>query len=121
MLNVLQHSDIGEIVAVVVRYFGGIKLGTGGLVRAYSGSVSECLKVLETAEQVALCEFTLSLPFALEDSTRRCLQSYDATIQRSDYQQQLLLSCACPVEAFSELRRTLGDIGRGAIIVSNSD
>ncbi|MEH6457607.1 MAG: YigZ family protein, partial [Cocleimonas sp.] len=39
MLNVLLHSDIGEIVAVVTRYFGGTKLGPGGLVKAYSGSV----------------------------------------------------------------------------------
>ena len=44
MLDVLMHNDMQDILAVVVRYFGGIKLGTGGLVRAYSSSVSEALK-----------------------------------------------------------------------------
>ena len=119
MLNVLQHSDVGEIVAVVVRYFGGVKLGTGGLARAYSGAVSECLKVLETKEQIALYEFTLALPFALEDATRRCLQNHSATIHKVDYQQQLILTCACPIDVFVELERMLGDIGRGTIMVGD--
>ena len=45
MLDVLMHNEMQDILAVVVRYFGGIKLGTGGLVRAYSSSISQALKV----------------------------------------------------------------------------
>ena len=52
MLRVLQYRRIGEIVAVVSRYFGGIKLGTGGLVRAYSGSVQLALEELPLVEIV---------------------------------------------------------------------
>ena len=44
MLDVLMHNEMQDILAVVVRYFGGIKLGTGGLVRAYSSSISQALK-----------------------------------------------------------------------------
>ena len=52
MLSVLLHSDIGEIVAVVTRYYGGTKLGTGGLVRAYGDAVREVLAELPRAMRV---------------------------------------------------------------------
>lgn len=52
MLNVLVGSGVGEITAVVTRYFGGIKLGTGGLVRAYGGSVNHALDELVKAEKI---------------------------------------------------------------------
>ena len=48
MLSALQGSQVGEISAVVVRYYGGILLGTGGLVRAYGNGVQQALKLLET-------------------------------------------------------------------------
>lgn len=52
MLNVLLGSGVGEITAVVTRYFGGIKLGTGGLVRAYGGTVNHALDELEVGEKI---------------------------------------------------------------------
>jgi uncharacterized YigZ family protein len=52
MLNVLMGSGIGEITAVVTRYFGGIKLGIGGLVRAYGGTLNNALHELETGEKI---------------------------------------------------------------------
>ncbi len=52
MLNVLVGSGLGEITAIVTRYFGGIKLGTGGLVRAYGGSVNDALRLLKTERKV---------------------------------------------------------------------
>jgi uncharacterized YigZ family protein len=66
MLNVLMGSGLGEVTAVVTRYFGGIKLGTGGLVRAYGGSLNNALTKLNT---------TLKIPSAM-------------LIGRSDYGQQ---------------------------------
>ena len=50
MLNVLKKNEINNVVAIVTRYFGGIKLGAGGLVRAYSKSVLECLAIAEIVE-----------------------------------------------------------------------
>lgn len=52
ILNVLENNDLNYVLAVVIRYFGGIKLGAGGLVRAYSNSISECLKLVEIKELV---------------------------------------------------------------------
>ena len=53
MLSALQGSQVGEISAVVVRYYGGILLGTGGLVRAYGNGVQQALKLLETERKVS--------------------------------------------------------------------
>lgn len=50
ILNVLENNELNYIVAVVVRYFGGIKLGAGGLVRAYSKSIAECLEKMDLEE-----------------------------------------------------------------------
>lgn len=52
ILNVLENNNLNYVLAVVIRYFGGIKLGAGGLVRAYSNSISECLKLSEINELV---------------------------------------------------------------------
>ncbi len=65
MLNVLRHSDLGNICIVVTRYFGGIKLGTGGIARAYSSAVQEALKELATVRVVATIRISLKAPYNL--------------------------------------------------------
>jgi len=65
MLSVLQHKNIGEIVVVVTRYFGGVKLGPGGLVRAYTSSLQQALEELELKKCVALKSTELVLDFQL--------------------------------------------------------
>ena len=56
MLNVLLHGGVGEIVAVSIRYYGGTKLGTGGLTRAYAGGVKLLLETLPTEEKEAAAD-----------------------------------------------------------------
>ncbi len=65
---------LGEIVVVVTRYFGGIKLGTGDLVRAYSSSVQMALQKLPLAEFVTLTTAQITLPFPFENCIRRLLE-----------------------------------------------
>ena len=65
MLQILLHSGVGQICAVVTRWFGGIKLGTGGLVRAYQDSVSNCLASLPT--EILIPSVTLSLRMGYGD------------------------------------------------------
>ncbi|MDB2384650.1 YigZ family protein [Endozoicomonas sp.] len=65
MLNVLTHKKIGEVVAVVVRYFGGIKLGAGGLVRAYGAVVQAACDQLPLAGRIELTRMFHKLPRAL--------------------------------------------------------
>ncbi|WP_020395488.1 YigZ family protein [Thiolinea disciformis] len=115
MLNVLQHGEVGEIVAVVIRYFGGIKLGTGGLVRAYSSSVAEAYKLLPTRLKVPIQRFQLNLAYPLEDVTRRMLASYGCAIESADYQTQLSLLCRGAQDQVQLFRKALQEVGRGQI------
>lgn len=115
MLNVLQHSNVGEIVAVVVRYFGGIKLGTGGLVRAYSAGVTELMKELPTCLKVESVAMELVLPYALEDAVRRTLENTGVVISDVNYQETIRMSCDCPADRLTTLSQQLNDAGRGQI------
>jgi len=85
MLNVLQHKQIGEIVVVISRYFGGIKLGAGGLVRAYSSSVQQAIDALPLAQRVITIPAIVHTPFALESNIRHLLESAGITINENIY------------------------------------
>lgn len=65
MLNVLTSSNIQDICVVCVRYFGGIKLGTGGLVRAYSRSVSEALALAPKVDLIKMQKYSLEISYDL--------------------------------------------------------
>ena len=65
ILNVLSKNNLNEVACLVVRYFGGIKLGAGGLIRAYSNSVSECLKKSELVEEKTFNKYSLTLSYDL--------------------------------------------------------
>lgn len=121
MLNVLQHSGMGDIVAVVVRYFGGIKLGTGGLVRAYSGSVNEALKRLPTTKKVAMMPLNFRLPYAMEDWLRRTLATYAATVEHAEYGDALQINCLCPTDQQEPLMQFIADNGRGQVELLDSE
>lgn len=117
MLNVLQHSGLGEIVTIVVRYFGGIKLGTGGLVRAYGGAVNETLDLTPRQIKVPLLAFQLSVPYPLEDAVRKLLQRHSASIQQTDYAILLTLHAQCPQTKWSSLQQALQNTTRGEVVV----
>ena len=78
MLSVLLHSPVGEIVCVVTRYFGGVKLGVGGLVRAYQGAVQENLLTLPVVERVERMRLHALVGYAHVDRLRRLLPLFEA-------------------------------------------
>lgn len=117
MLNVLSHSDVGEVVAVVVRYFGGIKLGTGGLVRAYSSSITAALKQTPTCLKIALKPFRIISPYALENSIRRSLTELKCTLEAVEYATELQINGLCPISVQTQLQQALADLGRGQLLV----
>ena len=85
MLNVLMHGDVSFVVAAVARIFGGTKLGTGGLARAYGGAVSEGMALLETEVQRLLTDARFSLPYAFEAQMRHLLQKHQGELQAVQY------------------------------------
>ena len=85
MLTVLLHSGIGEICAVVTRYFGGTLLGKGGLVKAYSGGVQLGLASLPVIELVPKTTLDILIDYATITLFKRLLPDYEAEILREEY------------------------------------
>lgn len=98
MLNVLLHSGIGQICAVVSRWFGGIKLGTGGLARAYQDSVLENLRVLPTVELTPMRLWLVEIDYPWLDIVRRSLPLVEAVIKKEDYHARVELLLGVPLD-----------------------
>ena len=86
MLSTLQGSGIGEISVVVVRYYGGILLGTGGLVRAYSNGVQQALKLLATTLKVERKHYEIWCDYGQVNWIQLLCEQYDIQIQAQDFQ-----------------------------------
>ncbi|MFQ5538178.1 MAG: YigZ family protein [Gemmatimonadota bacterium] len=113
MLTTLLHSGLGEIAAVCTRYFGGVKLGTGGLSRAYSGGVKLALESLPTEERVERTTASVAVDYGHVDALHRLLDSLDAVVEEKDYGARVTYRCQVPVEALEDLRRGVADISGG--------
>jgi uncharacterized YigZ family protein len=91
MLAQLSGSGIGEITAVVTRYSGGIKLGTGGLVKAYGGGVQSALRLLPVVEKKITIRLELVLEYELIPLTQSIMKQYDAIEISSQYTHNVVL------------------------------
>ena len=85
MLNVLQGGGVGEITVVVTRYFGGTKLGTGGMARAYGAAVSAVLAEIETKEKSVSCELTFSCDYQWTTQVEMLINQFDVSIVSANY------------------------------------
>ncbi|MCP3922154.1 MAG: YigZ family protein [Desulfobacterales bacterium] len=115
ILNVLLHSDIGEIAVVVTRYFGGTKLGTGGLVRAYSGSVKNTLSKLLTKVKRDTIFITAVLDYANLTAVKRIIESYDAKIINEKFEAEVCLEIELPKQDKVSFENTVKNITSGRI------
>lgn len=75
ILNVLEKKGLDQTCAIVVRYFGGIKLGAGGLIRAYGNAVSSCLDKAILCEDISYPKYRISLPYDIANRLERYLRS----------------------------------------------
>lgn len=85
MFQVLEGSGLGQVGCVVIRYFGGTKLGTGGLARAYAQAVAQALEALPRCEVVERTPLRLRLDFAGEAEARTWLAEHEIPVEAADY------------------------------------
>ncbi|ARU58959.1 hypothetical protein OLMES_4972 [Oleiphilus messinensis] len=111
ILNVLQHKDVGDIMLIVIRYFGGIKLGAGGLVRAYSASAQQGMDGLETELFIRKQVISVTLDFQHENVIRHWLNQHDAAVIDNTYAQQVTLKCQLAVVDLDEFKAFCEGIG----------
>ena len=96
ILNVLQHKNVGDVMIIVTRYFGGIKLGAGGLVRAYSAAAQMAMEVLKTEHQVVREQLELRCGFGQEQPLRHWLSLHDGLVENIEYSDQVAMTIALP-------------------------
>ncbi len=85
ILQAIEHQRLDRVAVVVSRWFGGIKLGTGGLIRAYGGTAAECLRQARRRPIVAMVRLDLELPFALADSLHHLMDRHQAMKLQEEY------------------------------------
>lgn len=103
ILSVIQHKGIGDVVVVVARYFGGVKLGAGGLVRAYAGATEAALARLPVVEHEPMTRRRLFLDFALEQPLRHWAGEHEASIRGVEYRQRVELELSLPTRCMEAL------------------
>lgn len=96
MLNVLLHSGLGNTVAVVTRYFGGVKLGSGGLVRAYSQSVSQAVQQLDTVTQYVRSSLSVRLPYTTLATLEHKLSNTNTNVGKREFSDEVELELQVP-------------------------
>ncbi|KFI09916.1 YigZ family protein [Vibrio coralliilyticus] len=107
ILAQLSGSGVGEITAVVTRYSGGIKLGTGGLVKAYGGGVQQALKSLQTIEKKITTKLLLELDYGFIAIVQALLPQFSAQEVETDYSEQVKMVVEIELRYVSYFTQTI--------------
>jgi len=114
-LSVLQGSGLGDIVLVITRYFGGTKLGTGGLVRAYSDSVRNLLEALPRARKVATTTLMFVIPYAQFEQTRLIIRNHLGNIRDEVYGADVTLTVRLANDQLALFKKRMIELTKGSI------
>lgn len=115
MYNVLTHKQINNVLAVVVRYWGGVKLGAGGLSRAYGQAISETCKLAQLIAPEITQEFSVCVAYAAEAQVRHWVQVHQGQVLACDYQQQTCLQIKVKLANFAALQQDLSSSLKGQL------
>ncbi|MDQ7977064.1 YigZ family protein [Paraburkholderia sp. SARCC-3016] len=116
ILEVLRHHDLDGVLAAVVRYYGGVKLGAGGLVRAYTDAIASVLQDAPRVERIALAALKVEIGYADEARVRRWIEQQNYTLENSTYEMDVCLAIRMPVTALDGARDALRDLTQGRAI-----
>ena len=111
ILNVLQHKSIGNVIIIVVRYFGGIKLGAGGLTRAYAGSAQAAVDEMVLLPYIPMTQVQIRATFATEAQCRYVVESLNGHIDDVAYSQHVLLTVTLAERDIEALKTELAMAG----------
>lgn len=114
ILQAIEGQDMDRVAVLVVRWYGGIKLGAGGLVRAYGGCAANCLRLGARTEIVDLATVTCTCGFAELALLKSRLAQAGAVVQQEDFNEEGVALCfVVPRTAVSDLEVTVANITRG--------
>ena len=122
ILSILRgNSNIGDIIVVVTRYFGGTKLGTGGLVRAYSEATHTVLKELKTEEKVEKGILGFEVSYSLYERVKLLIKECHGEIQDEDFAGNVMLIAEFPIPSITDFQHRLTDLTSGNVEILNLD
>ncbi|WP_109477648.1 YigZ family protein [Paraburkholderia sp. C35] len=113
ILEVLRHHDLDGVLAAVVRYYGGVKLGAGGLVRAYTDAIATALQDAPRVERIPLALLSVEIGYPDEARVRRWIEQEGFVLDASAYGMSVVLTVQMPVNAVDVSRDALRDITQG--------
>jgi putative IMPACT (imprinted ancient) family translation regulator len=111
----LRGSGLGDAVVVVTRYFGGTKLGTGGLVRAYGDAVREVLAVLTRAEKIPTYTVMLAVPYTYFDRVRLLVAAHHGEILDEAFAADVTVTARFRVGQYPAFQSALQELTRGQL------
>lgn len=114
-LAVVRGSDLGDIVLVTTRYFGGTKLGTGGLVRAYSNSAKTALEILPIELKAPKTQLGMDLPYSLYEQVKNLIEKYGGTIDDEIFAGDVTVICTLLNDEISAFEAELTELSSGQI------
>lgn len=114
ILQAIEGQQCDEVVVLVIRWFGGVKLGTGGLVRAYGGVAAQCLRLAEKREIIALAEIDCTCSFSDMALVRSRFEQHGVQVVTEDFDAEgVVWRLAIPVENVPEFENSFTNMTRG--------
>ena len=120
ILEVLRHHDLDGVLAAVVRYYGGVKLGAGGLVRAYADAIARVLQDAPRIERIAQTLLTVEIGYPDEARVRRWIEQEGYALADSGYEMEVRLTIGMPVTALDAARDALRDMTQGRAVLHDA-
>jgi putative IMPACT (imprinted ancient) family translation regulator len=113
IMEVLRHHELDNVLGAVVRYFGGIKLGAGGLVRAYTDAIASALKDAQRIEYVAQATLRVEIDYPEEARIRRWIAQHGYLLEHGSHGAQVELAIRLPAAELPAARLALRDLTQG--------
>lgn len=117
ILEVLRHHEVDGVLAAVVRYYGGIKLGAGGLVRAYTDAIATAMQLAERIERVALGLLEVEVDYADEARVRRWIEQEGHALAEPGYGMTVSLSIEMPLTVRDAAADAVRDLTHGRAVI----
>jgi uncharacterized YigZ family protein len=117
VMEVLKGRGIVNVLVMIVRYFGGTKLGTGGLVKAYGDCAKAVLSALKVRELVSRVDLSLNIPYRLQRSVTDAIGDAGGEVTDIKFADEIEIKASVPESGMDELRKRIEDISRGGLSI----